>query len=296
VAWPTKTDFNFKDVPDFADSRQSWLAKAPPAGPFFAYINLFVTHESQVRNDGNKFAQNTARLTPGQRHDPAKLTLPPFWPDAPEVRRELANYYDLVTAVDYGVGDVLKWLEDNKLTENTIVIFFGDHGRGMPRFKRWCYDSGVHVPLLVRWPGKIAPASVREDLVGFVDLPATMLSLAGVPVPNSFDGQVFLGPDTAPERHYVYAHRDFMDETFDRIRSVRDKRWHYLRNFHPELPYSQRNDYMEIGKTMQVWREWNAAGKLPPIPKTPPNSPNCAAPATNGSSAPTISERSRSGK
>jgi N-sulfoglucosamine sulfohydrolase len=181
------------------------------------------------------------------------------------VRRELANYYDLVTTVDYRVGDVLAWLDQHNIADNTIVLFFGDHGRGMPRFKRWCCDSGVRVPLVIRWPGKVAPASVREDLVGFVDLPATMLSLAGVEVPKDFDGTVFLGADgkrPTPERAYVYAHRDFMDETVDRIRSVRDKRWHYLKNFAPELPYAQRNDYMEIGRTMQVWRQWNAEGKL----------------------------------
>jgi N-sulfoglucosamine sulfohydrolase len=262
VAWPGKTDFNFKEPADFADTREGWLKKAPPAQPFFAYLNLLETHESQVRNDRDKFAANTQRLTPEQRHDPAKMQLPPFWPDAPEVRRELANYYDLVTAVDYGVGDVLAWLDAHAITDNTIVVFFGDHGRGMPRYKRWCHDTGTHVPLIVRWPGKLQPGSVREELVEFVDLPATMLALAGAPVPQDFDGQVFLGPNAAPERKYVHAHRDYMDETFDRIRSVRDKRWRYVRNFHPELPYAQRNDYMEIGKTMQVWRQWHSEGKL----------------------------------
>lgn len=266
VAWPGKTDFNFKETKDFADSRADWWKKdAPLPQPFFGYANFTVSHESQVRNDGGKFATNTQRLTPAQQHDPAKLVLPPFWPDTPEVRRELANYYDLVTAVDHLTGDVLEWLEKQGLAENTIVIFFGDHGRGMPRYKRWCYDTGTHVPLLVRWPGKIEPGSVREDLVGFVDLPATALALGGVEVPPSFDGQVFLGPKAAPPRKYVYAHRDYMDEVFDRIRSVRDPRWHYLKNFAPELPYAQRIEYMEIGKTMQVWREGNAQGKLNPV-------------------------------
>ena len=262
VAWPGKTDFNFKEPKEFADSRENWLKGPPPAQPFFAYINLFETHESQVRNDGNKFSNNTRRLTPEQRHDPAKMRLPPFWPDAAEVRHELASYYDLCTAVDYQVGDVLRWLDQHKLADDTVVIFFGDHGRGMPRYKRWCYDSGTHVPLIIRWPGKLQPGSVSEELVTFVDLPATALALAGVEVPKDFDGQIFLGPKAAAERKYVYAHRDYMDEVFDRIRSVRDQRWHYLRNIAPELPYAQRIDYMEIGRTMQVWRQWNAEGKL----------------------------------
>ncbi|MGI8603633.1 MAG: sulfatase family protein [Verrucomicrobiales bacterium] len=264
VAWPGKTDFNFKEPPDFADARVNWLKARPPRQPFFAYINFTQSHESQVRNDGDKYGAHTRRLAADQRHNPAKMELPPFWPDTPVVRRELANYYDLVTSVDYDVGDVQKYLEDHGLVQNTVVFLFGDHGRGMPRFKRWCYDTGSHVPLIVRWPGKIEPASVREDLVAFVDLPATVLALAGVGVPKSFDGQVFLGPKAGPERKYVFAHRDFMDETFDRIRSVRDRRFHYLRNFHPELPYAQKIEYMERGKTMQVWREWHASGKLDP--------------------------------
>jgi N-sulfoglucosamine sulfohydrolase len=262
VAWPGKTDFNFNAQGTLADTRENWLNSPPPAQPFFAYINFTQTHESQIRNDGGKFDQNTARLKPEQRHDPAKLNLPPFWPDSPEVRRELANYYDLVTAIDYLVGDVLKWIDDHRLKENTIVMFFGDHGRGMARYKRWVYDTGTHVPLMIRWPGKVAPGSVREDLVEFLDLTATTVSLAGAPVPASFDGQVFLGPNSSPERKYVHAHRDYMDETYDRIRSVRDKRFRYIRNFAPELPYAQEIDYMEMGKTMQVWRRMHAEGKL----------------------------------
>jgi uncharacterized sulfatase len=263
VAWPGKTDFNFKQPASFADSTENWWKKdAPLKEPFFAYANFTQSHESQVRNDNNKYPANTKRLTAAQRHDPAKMDLPPFWPDAPEVREEVARYYDLCTSVDYDVGDILAWLDKQGVADHTVVIFFGDHGRGMPRYKRWVYDTGTHVPLLVRWPGQLKPGSVREELVGFVDLPATTLSLAGVKVPENFDGQVFLGPNAAPARKYVYAARDYMDETFDRIRSVRDKRWQYVRNFAAELSHSQIISYMEIGKTMQVWRKWFAEGRL----------------------------------
>lgn len=265
VAWPGKTDFNFDPPEEFRDAKENWWTRDEPLKePFFAYANFTETHESQVRNDGDRFAENTKRLTPEQRRDPAKMKLPPFWPDAPEVRRELANYYDLVTAVDYKVGDVLAWLDKQGLAENTIVIYFGDHGRGMARYKRWCYDTGTHVGLLVRWPGKIKPGEVRDGLVEFVDLPATALARAGVKVPDSFDGTVFLDEKGAPagERKYVHSARDYMDEAYDRIRSVRDERWRYVRNFAPEVPYSLRNDYMEKGKTMQVWRQWAAEGKL----------------------------------
>jgi N-sulfoglucosamine sulfohydrolase len=148
------------------------------------------------------------------------------------------------------------------VASNTIVFFFGDHGRGLPRAKRWVYDSGIHVPLIVRWPGQIKPGSLREDLVAFVDFAPTVLNLAGCPVPKDLDGQVFLGSNRTPDRKYIYAARDRMDEAYDRIRCVRDMRFKYIRNFHPELPYAQRIDYMEEMPTTRVWRELNAAGKL----------------------------------
>jgi len=268
VAWPGKTDFNFKNPKDFRDSTENWWKKDQPLPqPFFAYANFTQSHESQVRNDGDKYAANTARLTPAQRHDPTKMLVPPFYPDASEVREEIARYYDLVTSVDYDMGDVLAWLDKQGLAENTVVICTGDHGRGMARYKRWCYDTGTHVPLIVRWPGHVKAGAVSDELVGFVDFPATAVSLAGREVPASFDGQVFLGAKKAAPRQYAYSARDYMDETFDRIRSVRDARFRYIRNYAPELPYAQVIAYMEIGKTMQVWRQWNTAGKLNDVQK-----------------------------
>lgn len=272
VSWPGKTDFNFVDPKDLATSRAPWhraKADGTPAPalpqPFFAYVNFTQSHESQVRNDGNKYAANTKRLTDAQRRDPAKMVLPPIWPDVPIAREELARYYDLVTSVDYDVGDVLAWLDHHKLTDNTVVVFFGDHGRGMARYKRWVYDTGTRTPLIVRWPGKVKAGSVREDLVEFLDLPATALALATGSVPKEFEGRPMLtaeGAAPAEARKYVHAHRDYMDETLDRIRSVRDGRYRYVRNFMPELPYAQRIAYMEQGGTMKAWRAEFAAGKL----------------------------------
>lgn len=265
VAWPGKTDFNF-DVPTNAfNSTRPWL-RNPPRQPFFAYTNLGVSHESQIRATPAQFARNTAKLSEADRHDPSKAPIPPYHPDAPEVRRDLANYYDLATAVDYQVAEIIKQLEEQDLATNTIVFFFGDHGRGLPRSKRWCYDSGAHVPLIVWSPKHLKPA-VREDLVSFIDFAPTVLSLAGVEIPKDFQGQPFLGPEQAAPRKYVYAARDRMDETYDRIRSVRDTRFRYIRNFHPELPYAQRIAYMEEMPTMQVWRKWNAEGRLNPPQK-----------------------------
>ena len=264
VSWPGKTDFNFAEPADFATSRAGWHKGPALKEPFFAYVNFTQSHESQVRNDGKKSGANTKRLTDAQRHDPAKMSLAPFWPDAPIVREEVARYYDLVTSVDHDVGDVLKWLDDNHLAENTIVFLFGDHGRGMPRYKRWIHDTGTLVPLIVRWPAKVKPGTVREDLVEFLDFPATALALATGSVPPDLEGRAMLTKDgaaPAEARKYVHAHRDFMDETLDRIRTVRDGKFRYIRNFMPELPYAQRIAYMELGGTMQAWRALNDSGK-----------------------------------
>ena len=261
VAWPGKTDFNFKVPKDAFDSTTNWMRQTSKQ-PFFAYINFTVSHESQIRTNRNQARRNVARLKPTEFHDPAKMVLPPYHPDAPEIRRDLANYYDLCTTVDYSASDVLQFLERTGLASNTVVIFFGDHGRGLPRSKRWVYDSGIHVPLIVRWPGVVKPGTVREDLVAFVDFAPTMLALAGAAIPTNMQGQVFLGPKTAPERKYIFAARDRMDEARDRIRAVRSREFKYIRNFHPELPYAQRIDYMELMPTMRVWRQMNYEGKL----------------------------------
>jgi arylsulfatase A-like enzyme len=190
------------------------------------------------------------------------MRVPAFLPDAPAVRQDLARFYDLMTAADYQVGDVLAWLDQHRLAENTVVMVFGDHGIGLPRMKRWVYDSSLQVDLVVRWPGRIDPGTVREDLVAFVDFAPTVLSIAGVTVPDRMQGQVFLGPQRAPAREYVYGARDRFDNAFDRIRSVRDSRYHYIRNYHPEIPYSQKIPYAELGPTLQTWRRLAEGGGL----------------------------------
>jgi uncharacterized sulfatase len=260
VAWPGKTDFNFDVPPDAFDSTADWTRKLPRE-PFFAYINFGASHESSIRMK-DKFDKFTARLKASERHDPGKMAVPPYHPDTPETRRDLANYYDLVTVVDQQVGEVLAFLDKQGVSSNTIAILTGDHGRGLPRSKRWLYDSGIHVPLIVRWPGHVKPHSVREDLVSFIDFAPTTLAFAGVDIPAAMQGQVFLGSNPAPQRKYVFAARDRMDETYDRIRAVRTERYQYIRNFHPELPYAQRIAYAEEMPTLQVWRRLNEEGKL----------------------------------
>ncbi len=266
VYWPGKTDFNF-DVPKgWVDSVENWMQKPEVLKPpFFAYFNIGVTHESQARASKFQYAKNTARLKPAERHDPLKVRLPPYYPDTPEVRDCVAAYHDNLTAADYTVGDILKTLDDRKLSDNTIVFFFGDHGWGLSRGKRWPYDSGTRVPLLVRWPGHIKPGSVRDDLVAFVDFAPTILHIAGAAVPKRMQGQPFLLASPRLEllpRKYAFSARDRMDETHDRVRSVRNERYRYVRNYHPELPYFQYINYMDEMPIMRTWRRLAFEGTL----------------------------------
>jgi arylsulfatase A-like enzyme len=159
---------------------------------------------------------------------------------------------------------VLDWLKAHDLEKNTIVILTGDHGRGMPRYKRSVKDTGTRVPLIVRWPGQIAPGSVREDFASWIDFAPTALTLAGVPVPAEFDGHSFL-PKAAQPQKYVYSFRDYMDESFDKVRSVRDARYRYVRNLAPGVDEAGKNAYQEVGQTMHELRRVQAEGKLTPV-------------------------------
>jgi uncharacterized sulfatase len=180
--------------------------------------------------------------------------LPPYYPDTPLVRKDWARYYDLISVMDGQVKAILQQLEDEGLADRTIVFFWGDHGRGLPRAKRFVYDSGLRVPLIVRWPGTIAPGSVVDDLVSLMDLGPTVLALAGVPVPGHMQGRAFLGPAKPPARELVFGHRDRMDEAYDMMRTVRDARFRYIKNFFPGRPYAQHIEYMEEMPTMREWR------------------------------------------
>jgi uncharacterized sulfatase len=258
-----KTDYNFEAPPsnrppdtvwDESSNRAHWRNRPDPQQPFFAVFNITTTHEGQIRLDNAQFASVTAGLDPSARHDPAKAVIPPYYPDTPLVRKDWARYYDLISVMDGQVKAILQQLEDDGLADRTIVFFWGDHGRGLPRAKRFPYDSGLRVPLIVRGPGLIAPGSVITDLVSLMDLGPTVLSLAGVPAPANMQGRAFLGAGKAPPREYVFGHRDRMDEAYDMMRTARDARYRYVRNFFPGRPYAQHIEYMEEMPTMREWR------------------------------------------
>lgn len=274
VSWPTKTDFNFDPPDDFADSREDWMdalrSGRLPEQPWLLFRNFAVTHESTMwdRSFSDGAGQRASRLNeqhilqPEQRHDPAVAPVPPYLPDDPAVRDSIARFHDALSIQDQQIGEALDALANSPYAENTVVIYTSDHGRGLAREKRWCYNGGIHVPLIVRTPDHSEPGRPSDRLVSTVDLPATMLSLAGVQIPDCYEGQAFLGPAAGGERDYVFSGRDRMDEAYDHVRAVRNKRWHYVHNGFPNLPYAQRNRYMERMPTTQILRERHAEGRL----------------------------------
>jgi len=268
-----KEDYNFaktSKVWDESSGKAHWRNRPDPKQPFFAVFNYTGTHEGSVGLSPKDHAQRTHRLTPGQRQDAQRITPPPFHPDTSVVRGKWADYHELITALDYWIADQLEDLEDDGLADNTIVFFWSDHGAGLPRCKRWVYESGTHVPLIVRIPerwrvaGQGAPGAVDNRLVSSIDFSATVLNLVGLPVPGYMQGRAFLGPEPPPERIYVYAARDRMDERYDIIRMVRDKRYRYIRNYEPFKPYDQ---YMNTAEKSTVKVELHRLAKeggLPP--------------------------------
>ncbi|MDQ6699484.1 MAG: sulfatase-like hydrolase/transferase [Acidobacteriota bacterium] len=261
-----KEDYNLEhtgQVWDDSSNKGHWRNRKS-GQPFFSVFNLLITHESQIRTRPHKWV-----------HDPAKAPLPAYHPDTPEVRQDWAQYYDNITTMDGQAGQLLRQLEQDGLADDTIVFFYGDHGSGMPRSKRWPYNSGLQVPLIVYIPEKYKhlalkdykPGGTSERLVSFVDLAPTLCSLIGVKPPEQFQGYAFLGEFPATEQPYIYGFRGRMDERYDLVRSVRDKRYIYIRNYMPHRIYGQYIAYMFETPTTRVWRDLYDRGKLKP-PRT----------------------------
>jgi arylsulfatase A-like enzyme len=273
-----KTDYNIKDEAAFireawdeSSARAHWRNR-PEGKPFFSVFNLVETHQSRASvwsfDQFEKFIQT--RLTAEERHDPAKVKVPPYYPDTPTVRRTLGRYHDCVTAMDKEVGRILWDLEEDGLAKDTIVFFFGDHGAGLPRGKRVLYDSGMQVPLLVRFPenfrriAPVRPGRTLDRLVSFVDFGPTVLSLAGVEIPGHMQGGAFLGKSVAAPRDYVYGARGRVDEAFDLSRSVRSSRFLYIRNYMPHLSWMQPEGYSDQSDMRREMKKLASEGKLNP--------------------------------
>ena len=272
----SKKDYQFresKNTWDKSSKTAHWKNRKNSKQPFFAIFNFGGCHESGIAGV-SKYQDVTKNLSPGERQDPAKLTtLPPYYPDTPIIREDWKRNYELITAMDAWVGDHIQALKDESQYENTIIIYWSDHGVGLPRAKRWLYDSGTRVPLIIRIPEKLrtsgqgAPGTVDDQLISSLDFGITTLNLAGLPAPPITQGRAFLGGNLSPPRDYIYGARDRMDERYDIIRSVRDKRYRYIRNYEPLKPYFQYMNTPEKGATMKELRRIAKEGKMPPAMK-----------------------------
>ena len=256
-----KTDYQF-GVPftiwDDIGPNAHWRNRSDKNQPFFSVFNIQVTHESQI------FPTSPARKGKPLITDPKEVPLPPYYPDTPLVRQEIARMYDNIADMDTQVGELLRQLDDDGLTDNTIVFYWSDHGDGIPRSKRSLYDSGLHVPLMIRWPknSSVVPGSANDQLVSFVDLAPTVLAMAGVEIPAHLQGRVLVGPKASNEPQFIYAARDRMDIEYDMMRAARDKRFLYIRNFQPELPYAGHVPYRTQSDIMQEWLRLQAESQL----------------------------------
>ncbi len=244
---PEKKDFNFEAENVFDGS--DW-SQRDEGQPFFASVQIEWPHRS--------FGKDTANPV-----NPDEVFIPPYYPDHPVLRKDWAMYLESVQLLDEHLGMILQRLKDEGLEKNTIVVFFADQGRPHVRGKQWLYDSGIEVPLIVRWPGKLPANETREDLVSLIDISYTSLLLAGIEPPAHLQGQDFLLDNE--ERNYIFAARNRTDAVVDHIRAVRSQQFKYIKNFMPEKPYTQFGHYKEYNyPALQVLKHLHKEGKLTP--------------------------------
>jgi len=258
---PGKTDYNLiapKNLWNKTNKQNPW-PDLKSHQPFMAVFNYTGTHESQIRTRPHAW-----------KHDPAKAPVPPYHPDTKEVREDWAQYYDNITEMDGWFAEKLQQLDEQGLTDNTIVFFYGDHGSGMSRNKRWLYNSGLRVPLLIFVPEKfrhLVPADspvggTSRRLVSFVDFAPSLVSLAGAEIPATLQGNSFLGTSIATPQRYLFGFRGRMDERIDLSRTVRTERYHYIRNYMPHRIYGAYLAYMFETPSTQKWYELFQNGQL----------------------------------
>lgn len=257
-----KEDYNLEtDDKGWSESSDTahWKNRTNPEQPFFAVFNYTGTHESKIRNENKN-----------PHHDPALAPIPPYHPDIPEVRKDWAQYYDRLSELDTYFQERLDEIEAAGLADDTIVIFWSDHGSGMPRGKRYPGWSGLHVAMIAHVPEKFQhlapsdylPGGTSDRLVSFVDLAPTTLALAGIELPEYFHGKAFLGPNLSPDPSHSFGFKGRMDERIDECRTVTDGRYVYIRNYYPHLPHGQFLWYQQQTQTTSKWYQLFKDGKL----------------------------------
>ncbi|MBM4092238.1 MAG: sulfatase [Planctomycetes bacterium] len=256
----SKTDYNVRSpgsLWDESSAKATWKNRGE-GQPFFAIFNSTKSHESQIRTRPHK-----------QITRPEDVRVPAYHPDAPEVREDWAQYYDKVSEADADAGRHLAELAAAGLAEDTIVFYYGDHGSGMPRSKRWPCNSGLHVPMVVYFPPKwqhLGPKEYQsggqsDRLVSFVDLAPSVLSIAGIEPPEWMQGHAFAGTYQSEPRRFLFGERGRMDERMDLVRSVTDGRYVYLRNYYPHVSQAQRVAYQFETPTTRVWHQLFTEGR-----------------------------------
>jgi N-sulfoglucosamine sulfohydrolase len=264
-----KLDLNFVNEGPIYESDQ-W-AELKSHQPFFAQVNLpEVEYDIYDRKSASKpRVEWVGEREHPQIATPENVTPPPYYPDHPITRQEWARYLNSVSGMDRRVGWVLEKLKADGLADDTVIFFFADNGRLEARGIHWCYDTGLHVPLIVVWPKNSPapphnkPGTANNELISLLDLTATTLSVAGVARPPLMQSQNFLGANADAPRKYAFSARDRVDETVNRIRTARDARYRYIRNFLPEQGFASLNRYKEkCFLVIPLMRELHAAGKL----------------------------------
>jgi len=263
-----KTDYNF----DPNERWEHWSGSLAPwryrkeEKPFFSFINVGPSHEGSVNNE-ERYRQFVKDVPADQITRTDRVKVPPYYPETEETKAVWAHYYDILRLMDATVGQVLDSLKADRLLENTIIFFFGDHGFGMPRYKRWLYQTGLRVPLVVRIPEayqhlNIGPVgSQTERLVSFVDFAPTVLNLAGLKVPVEMEGLPFLGLGIDAERRFVFGARDRAVDMYEMSRAVLSDRYIYIRHYMPHLPPIQTGFiYGDQKHAFRALREAKAAG------------------------------------
>ena len=259
----SKTDYNSASIKPAEiwdeSSNKAHYRNRPDGKPFFAVFNIEISHESSIHKQ---------IPTEDLLHDPAKVVLPPYHPDTPEMRHDWAQYYDKIEDMDARVGALLKELEESGEADNTIVMYYGDNGGVLARSKRFMYETGTHIPFVIRIPEKykyLFPAKKAGDkvdrLINFVDLAPTLLSIAGIPIPDYMQGDAFLGKQKTEAPEYSYMSRQRMDEHCDLVRAVRDKEYRYIRNYMPFRITMQHVNYLFLAPSAQSWENAFNEGK-----------------------------------
>ena len=254
-----KKDYNTMDQPEAwnESSNTATYKNRKPGQPFFAVFNIGISHESSLHKPVDQL-----------RHDPEEVPIPPYHPSTPEMKHDWAQYYDKMEEMDARVGEILQELQDSGLADSTIVFYYSDHGGILGRSKRFMYESGLHVPLIIHFPEMykhlepVKAGTSTDRIVTFVDFAPTVLSLADLSIPEYMQGQAFLGKQQTAPRKYAFAFRGRMDERIDMVRSARDKKYRYVRNYMPHKIYAQYLEYLWKAPSMSSWEKAFQEGKL----------------------------------